>query len=139
MKYEAYWISPKGKILPVPDHHIDLVIENPQVFGTTARKISAVYKKHGEPLHMEGFAREEIMRALIKKGWIRIRYNAKPDAFTIQVFRLDKKTKKRLGKWADGMKGGIDKVPKFTGYRVAETGPDGASVTGTLKDLTVKK
>jgi hypothetical protein len=136
MKYEAYWISPEGIIIPVPDHHIDMVIENPAMFGMTMKKISAMCKKYKEPLHMEGFAREEIMKGLMENGWVRIRYSGKPDSFTIQIFKLDDKIKKHLRKWATGVTKDFDKVPNFTGYRLSEIRPDGKTITGTLKVLT---
>ena len=136
MKYEAYWISPEGTIIPVPDHHIDLVIGNPALFGTTLKKITAVYKKRKEPLHLEGFAREEIMAGLIKKGWIRVRYVSRGDSFTIQVFKLDRATRAHIRKWAASVVRKPEKIPQHTGIELSEIKADGKVVSGTLKDLT---
>lgn len=99
MKYSAFWISIKGKIIPVPQHHIDLVIQNPELFNLTSQEIEKKYEKHKEPLHLEGYAREEIMGELIAKGWIRLRYVPKRDSWTIQLHVLDKDLIKRIKKW----------------------------------------
>jgi hypothetical protein len=49
------------------------MIKEPKTFGTTIEKIRELFKKHGEPLGHEGKAREEIMIAAMKRGWIRTR------------------------------------------------------------------
>jgi hypothetical protein len=134
MKYEAYWISPDGKILPVPDHHIDMIIREPAAFGLTLRKIKAVYNKHDEPMHVEGFAREKIMAGLIKKGWIRVRYVSRGDSFTVQVFKLDRETREHVGKWAAMVMRKPENVPRHTGCELSEIKADGKVVSGTLKD-----
>ena len=135
MKYEAYWIFPDGHISPLAFvHHIDVVIDNPEKFGYTGRKIKNIYKKHKEPLHHEGYAREEIMSDLIERGWIRIRYHSRTDSFTIQLKKLDKKSKGLLKSWAIAVSGDIDMVNKYTGIKImAEKG----NTVGTLNDLKI--
>jgi hypothetical protein len=136
MKYEAYWIFPDGSILPVEGHHIDEVIKTPSKFGFTLRKIRSIYKKHNEELYLEGDARIEILRTLLKRGWIRIRYVKRPsDSFTVEVYKLNSKTKANVRKWAVAVTRKIDNVPKFTGYHLLEIKPGGNSVTGTLGDF----
>ena len=73
MDEKAYWISPEGEILPVGTSHVREVIGNPGRFGITREQIEEAYKKYREPLGLEGRAREEIIRTIINKGWIRIR------------------------------------------------------------------
>ena len=60
-------------MVPVRRNHINVVITNPERFGMTREQIGEVYQRYGEPLGLEGRAREEIVRALISIGWIRIR------------------------------------------------------------------
>ncbi len=64
----AYWISPKGEIIPVSGPsgscHIQAVINNPQTFGLDLDYIKDVYDKHNEELGSEGKAREEIILGL---------------------------------------------------------------------------
>ena len=138
MRWQAYWISPAGKILFVPHHHIDLVINEPETFGLTLRKIKTAYKKHNEPLHMEGLARHNIMSKIIQKGWIRIRYNPRGDFFMIQPFRLDIKTKNHIRKWAIAICGKTDNVSKNTGIKICAIGPTGETIEDTLADFCWK-
>ena len=71
---EAYHISPRGYVIPVlHGTHISTVIQNPKVFGLTPEIIAEVYKRHKETMPHEGFARDEILTALLKIGWIRAR------------------------------------------------------------------
>jgi hypothetical protein len=136
MKHEAYWIFPDEVILPVEGHHIDEVIKVPDKFGFTLRKIKSIYEKHNEKLYLEGNARIEILKTLLKRGWVRIRYVERPGAsFTVEVYKLDKKTKVNIRKWGVAVTKKIDNVPEFTGYYLSEIRPGGNSLTGTLGDF----
>jgi hypothetical protein len=101
MEHRAYWISPDGTIAPVHGKHIQEVINNPERFGLTRVHIESVYKKYGEPLGLEGRAREEIMCGLIKAGWIRCRYK-KQDYWMVQAWQMDDRTRENVGRWTDG-------------------------------------
>jgi glutamyl-tRNA reductase len=100
----AYWISPKGEIIQVTGTsgttHIDTVINNPDVFGVTIDEMKEVYEKYGEPFRTEGKAREEIIRNIVKKGWIRVR-KYKNSHWSFNVHRLSKKVKDHIFDWAD--------------------------------------
>jgi hypothetical protein len=87
MDERAFWISPEGAILPVPLSHIASVIRAPEVFGLTREYLEDAYRKHKEPLGLEGKARGEIIAGLICKGWIRIREYR--EYLSVQVFDLD--------------------------------------------------
>ncbi len=104
---EAYWISPTGKLLPMSkmDRHIAEVIKNPKAFGYTIEEIQAIYDKYGETMGsgMEGKAREEILLALVKQGWTRIRKYTRPDRWTVNVNRLNNRVKDTLQFWASRM------------------------------------
>ena len=95
----AYWISPKGEIINVAQNHIATVIENPETFDLTFEKIKEVYDSYGEPIGLEGKAREEIMLELIRNGWIRIRRYANK-FWSINTPRLSKKVKDNIFDWA---------------------------------------
>ena len=96
----AYWISPKGEVLPVGTNHIDIVIKNPEKFGYTMEKIQALYDKHGEDMGREGKAREEIIIDLVRKGWIRIR-RYRNDGYSVNVGKMTKKVKDTMYDWAN--------------------------------------
>jgi hypothetical protein len=95
---EAYWISPKGKVLVVPITHIHLIIKYPNLFGLTLDGIKKEYRKHREPLFFEGYARESIMYRLLKRDWIRLRFD-RHDFWTIQTKTLNHETISRIEKW----------------------------------------
>lgn len=106
----AYWISPRGQVLPVATNHIDIVIKHPKKFGYTTEKIEEIYARHEERMGSEGNAREEIIIDLLKKGFIRIRRYK--NAYSLNIGRMSKKVKDILFDWAnklinkgiDGMK-----------------------------------
>jgi len=69
----AFFISPEGEIITVQTSHIAEIIRDPARFGLSKDEIYAEYRQYGEPVGIEGKAREKIISALIKGGWIRIR------------------------------------------------------------------
>jgi hypothetical protein len=129
---QAFWISPNCLIIPVPNHHIDLVINDPKRFGYTKNKIFSAYKKYNEPLFHEGFARDEIMADLLENGWVRIRYVEKKDSFTIQLNNFDNKNKLHLKNWLEFMTTNFGTVSKYTGIEI-KTATEYYS--GTIEDL----
>jgi len=104
-KAPAYWISPTGKILPIhEDNHIAQVIKNPTAFNMTIEEVEKIYDKENETMGSEGKAREKIILFLIRRGWIRIRRYYRPDMFSVNISRLNKRTKNYLYQWAQAMK-----------------------------------
>ena len=96
---QAYWISPYGELLEVGTNHIQLIINNPKVFGYTKDQIKQIYDKYNEPMGVEGKAREEIIKNVVTKGWLRIRrYNNK--GYSININQMTKKVKDVLFDWA---------------------------------------
>ena len=85
---EAFWISPKGDIFEVIFSHIRTILDDPQKFDLKKDYILKIYKKYNEKIGIEGKARGEIMLALMKNGWIRIRYSPKQDSWTIQSYNF---------------------------------------------------
>lgn len=95
----AYWISPRGEVLPVTTNHIGIVIKYPKKFGYTTEKIKEIYDKYGERMGMEGKAREEIIIDLIKKGFIRIRRYR--NSYSLNINKMSKKVKDILFDWSN--------------------------------------
>jgi len=94
----AYWISPRGEVLPVATNHIDIVIKNPKKFGYTKERIQEIYDNYEERLGSEGTAREVIIIDLLQKGFIRIRRYR--NAYSLNVGKMSKKVKDILFDWA---------------------------------------
>jgi hypothetical protein len=73
MRCNAYFISPDGEVIPVPNRHIDLIDANPEFFGLTEKYLDRIYKKHGEARGSECCARREFLKKIKNAGWIRVR------------------------------------------------------------------
>jgi len=102
MRGEGIWITKDGKYIDAPISHILTAIKNPDVFGITQEEINAIYDKYGERYYMEGKAREEVIRALLKKGFIRVR--AYPNRYyTVNVEKLVDKVKRLITDWASDL------------------------------------
>ncbi|GHV35593.1 hypothetical protein AGMMS4952_27820 [Spirochaetia bacterium] len=99
----AWWISPQGKILPIEqgNTHIQKVIDNPNAFGYTTEQIEDIYHSYGEAVGTEKKAREEIIRDILSKGWIRIRSHK--DYYTIQLTNLSVTAQDFIIDWATRM------------------------------------
>jgi hypothetical protein len=95
----AYWISPRGEVLPVATNHIDIVIKHPEKFGLTTKKIEDVYDRYEERMGSEGDAREEIILELLNKGFIRIRRYK--NQYSLNIGKMSKKVKDILYDWAN--------------------------------------
>jgi hypothetical protein len=130
----AYWISPSGKIVPVGQTHIREVLDNPEAFGTTQEEVDTIYKRHKEKKGIEGKAREEIMTAMLIRGWIRIRYNSREDAYSIELNKLSAKSKDYLCTLANGLIQLNDKR-KFSDVKIIEFASDYNTVNYSVQDL----
>ena len=86
----GYWA--KGSKVYEVSIHIEYIIQNPEKFGTTKEKLKAEYKKFKEPFGFEGKARNEIMKNVMSKGWLRIRHNkGRNDHWSIQFDNYKKR------------------------------------------------
>lgn len=120
----AFWVSPKGKITGGLESHIAMVIKAPEKFGLTREWIDEKYKEYGERIGVEGKAREEIIREILKEGFIRIR-KYKNDEWVINVHRISKRNKERITKWAEKItEKGIDgiKASRMDQARITDMG-----------------
>lgn len=97
----AYWISPTGKIIDVGVKHINDIIRNPEEFGLTKNEIEQIYQKYNERMGQEGKAREEIIRNIIRRGFIRIRFYAKQGFWSVNINDLNNKNRDLLQQWAE--------------------------------------
>lgn len=143
MKYEAFWITDKGQIIGVPVRHIVTVIEAakttspPSVFGYSLPEIKAIYKKYGERMPSESYARENIVRSLLERGFVRLRYHVREDSWTIQVYKYTASIRKRLNKWVAVLYKDIGDAALNTGYDLDEIHPEGKVFHGVLQDLII--
>jgi hypothetical protein len=94
----AYWISPIGDLFEVGTSHIAEVIKDPEKFGLKLENIKEIYRKHNEPLGLEGKARREILIQIIQQGWIRLRRYR--ESWSVTVYRFSNETKHQLQNWA---------------------------------------
>jgi len=77
----AYFISPSGDITEVTEH-IDYVSLNPEKFGFIKKELEDLKECQGV------MYREYVLANVLRKGWIRIRFDCKHDVFSIQIGAL---------------------------------------------------
>jgi hypothetical protein len=128
---EAYWISPDGKVTPVENKHISAILADPEYFGFGADEVRDAFDKYHEKYGWEGKAREEIMKSLFAKGWVRVR-RKKDFSFTIQTNDITESIKRILSEFSKKMS--ADKIN--AGYSVTVKTESGEEQT-TFYDLTV--
>jgi hypothetical protein len=102
----AFFLSPNGHIVHVPQNHIATVIRDPETFGLTREEIETLYKEYGERVGVEGEARREILLRIIADGWIRIRRYRQHWSATAQA--LTPATQELLQDWARKMLSGLN-------------------------------
>jgi len=104
MNSYAYWLLPKkingSYIIDVPLRHISDIIKHPKKFGETVKSIASEYKKYGEPIGLEGKAREIILKRVLKRGFGRVRFEMRSQKWSIQIWRLTSKYNDRLFEFA---------------------------------------
>ena len=107
MRYDAFFISPKGEIVPVPVRHIVAIAKDPKLFGLTVENIKEVYARHKEDVGWEGYARNEIILDLLKKEWVRLRFSSRSGTWRLQIFEeLNDNLKKNILKFCKEVKNG---------------------------------
>ena len=135
MKHDAYWISPRGEIVPVDmEWHILLVYANPEFFGLTKEWIDSIKAKYPDDPD-EGYARQEIMLRLLKENWIRIRYVPSGYFFTVEYHGISNKKTDYIWSWANEITSGeLDNVSKYIGVKLLDEKTQEATPT-TLEDI----
>lgn len=147
MRYDAFFISPKGEIIPVPIRHVLAITKNPEQFGLTQEEIEAAYEKYHEEVGWEGNARNEIILGLLKKDWIRLRYQSRGETWRLQIFeQLNETLKQNALKFVKEVKKGniINQLHRATNPFIEIHNTLGKtlvneSLTDTIKFLIDKK
>lgn len=115
------WLTPAGEYIKVQTNHVADIINNPSKFGVTSEFIKDLYDRHGEPLGVEGNAREELIKLVLQRGWVRIRNYR--NYWSVTVDRLSKKVTGNIRNWVDSfIKDGI--MAKYEDIKVYEVIPD---------------
>ena len=98
-RYRGYWISPYGTVLDLKkygkSHHVSAILKEPVKFGFSKEEIKDVMDKYeGDKVD----AKEELVKAAVFKGWIRVRrYQSKGGYdWTVNVKRVNDKVKTLL-------------------------------------------
>jgi hypothetical protein len=97
------FVSPDGEVVGLlNDRHIATVADDPERFGLTRKWLAKVYARHGETPGVEGWARLDVLPAVVRRGWIRVRhYETKgAETWTIQVPALTREVRVRLAAFA---------------------------------------
>ena len=116
LRNAAFWVSPEGRFYDIDksldERHIYYLVDNPELFGFTRQHIVDTYLKYGEPnpydrdndtRPIEGMARQELIVAAVKRGWVRIRNYMLLFDWTVNVCQLDRTTKEILRDWANAV------------------------------------
>lgn len=74
----ASWFK-DGNLRDVDRTHIRDVLDNPEEYGFNKQELVDIFLENGEKIGQEGKAREQIIRGLVDKGWLRVRHYAYPD------------------------------------------------------------
>jgi hypothetical protein len=131
----AYWLSPKNELIPVGDNHISMVISNPEKFGIKKDYVKNKYDSYNEPMGQEGKAREDIIKELVSKNWVRIRRYRQGWSLNVADTQ-NRKTENLMAEWAFGMLNGDYGEKERDKYAdVMITGLKGSPIRTDLESL----
>lgn len=89
-----YWIKDNNWI-PVVDNHYQSILENPEQFGLTARRIAELCEECGPSSQAgdtDGPARDTVIREATQSGWVRIRtFNNIETRVVVQGYQVDQR------------------------------------------------
>lgn len=135
----AFWLSPQGEFIKTEGKHINEIVRNPARFGFTEEQLREIFQRHGEPYGHEGMAREEIIEALISRGWVRFRlYPNRYWSITVSTLR-PRGVRRNIQQWAelirtigiDGVKEQVVEMP----VRIVELNSEQVYRDYTVDDL----
>lgn len=129
----AFFLSPEGNLIHVPDSHIAAVIRDPETFGLTREEIESFYKEYGERVGVEGKARREILLKIIADGWIRIRRYRQHWSVTAQD--VTPSTHAILRGWARNMLSGVNGFKEPDRYMPLRISTSQGDFNSTIGDL----
>lgn len=95
---DGYWIDLTGEIKRIRESHVQELIAQPEKFGLTRTEIQDAYTKYYERLGWEGKGREELLRTVIARGFVRIRKRGN-QGYSITVHRLTEEAMALIRKW----------------------------------------
>ena len=74
--YNRWWLSPAGELIEVKaQNHGSDITQDPEKFGITKEDVDSAYERSGEKRGQEGLAREELIKKVMARGWLRVRYD----------------------------------------------------------------
>lgn len=127
------WLSPYDGIIELApgQTHINHVVNNPETYKIDRSYILSVYDKYNEILGSEGYARNEILLKLLKKGFVRVRKQRqnKDRVWAIETIRFDSRTKDRIFSFLMNQKYKVDS------FFVTLLDKDGKSVIDTFRSI----
>ena len=90
----AYWVKGEEIINLFASNHIQYIARNPELFGYTYTAVEKIFTQYGEQVTQEGNARDQIIKEVSKRGWIRVRrYTIPKDYWSIQFDAYHKNCK----------------------------------------------
>ncbi len=131
----AFFVSPHGYLIHVPDSHIGVIIRDPEGFGLTREEIHETYSRCGEKIGSEGSARRELILKVIQQGWIRIRRYRQHWSITAPSFSPS--VKGLLRGWAAKMlsgTGGIREGDEYMPVKISTFEGESVCTIGDLAD-----
>jgi len=129
----AFFLSPEGNLIHVPQNHISMVIAEPERFGLTIEEIRAAYEKHKERIGVEGEARKELLLKIISQGWIRIRRYE--NYWSVTVPSLEPPVWERLQHWAVQMLSGTNYFKEADREMFLKISTQEGDIHSTIGDL----
>jgi len=130
----AFFLSPSGDLVHVPQNHISTVIADPETFRLTKEEIQTVYDRHGEQMGVEGEPRKELLLRIVADGWIRLRRY--PNKYwSITALFPSAVVQAHLHDWATQMLFGIDRFKETDPYMPVKVSTSEGESFYTIKDL----
>lgn len=130
----GYWIMLDGTVRQVSTSHVAELLSAPTAFGWTRAGIEVVYARHGERLGLEAQAREELIVATVKRGYVRVREHiGRGHAWNLTIKALDQATLALVAGWIAEIKPAWKTTVPVKAF-VVETGE--VVVHSALVDLT---
>lgn len=127
------WLAPDGNYIKVESNHVSDIINNPSKFGVTDDFVTQLYDKHNERFGVEGNAREELIKLVLQRGWVRIRNYR--NYWSVTVDRLTPKVVNNIRNWVDSF---IEKgiMGKYADIKVLEVSRDKLKTVDAIKIVT---
>ncbi|MER3329593.1 MAG: hypothetical protein RIF34_08465, partial [Candidatus Kapaibacterium sp.] len=99
MSVYAYWISPNDDHYQFTTAHFNYVLDNPSLFGLTSTSIKAEFDKYEEINNAVPKAEREIIKSLLRKGWVKIQLDPNSNSWIIKYSVRVKDIKKKVHSW----------------------------------------